>query len=168
MEEREGLIRELSVAPYPDCLICFAPIHPAQPVWSCSPPMPVSAVSDDESGKDAARAVETAQCCWTTFHLKCIRSWASKSVKNIEDAWRARGEERKGEWRCPGCQSKRLVVPNGYWCVSWSWSNRSEGSYTSAGVSAGLRQIQNPLDSPHPIRVRRIALVHELVAMLVH
>lgn len=111
------LIRELSAPPYQDCLICFAPIHPAQPSWSCSPLMPISAATDDEGEKGTPKAAETAQCCWTTFHLKCIRSWAAKSVKGVEDAWRARGEERKGEWRCPGCQSKRAVVPASYWCV---------------------------------------------------
>ena len=110
------LIRELSIAPYPDCIICFNAIHPAQPTWSCSPLTPISATTDDESGKETtSRAAETAQCCWATFHLKCIRSWAAKSVKDIEDAWRARGEERKGEWRCPGCQSKRMNVPTSYW-----------------------------------------------------
>ena len=109
------LIRELSVSPYQDCLICFAPIHPAQPTWSCSPLMPISAATDDEDGTDTVKVAGTAQCCWATFHLKCIRQWAGKSVKNIEDAWRARGEERKGEWRCPGCQSKRAVVPASYW-----------------------------------------------------
>lgn len=44
-----------------DCPICFASIHPAQPIWSCSP------------------GENTESCCWTTFHLKCIRSWAEKS-----------------------------------------------------------------------------------------
>ena len=110
------LIYELSTPPFPDCLICFAPIHPAQPTWSCSPSNPLSVATEgDESGSEGKRAVETAQCCWTTFHLKCIRSWAAKSVKDIEEAWRARGEERVGEWRCPGCQSKRTPVPASYW-----------------------------------------------------
>lgn len=44
-----------------DCPICFISIHPAQPTWSCAP------------------SEQTAVCCWTTFHLKCVRSWASKS-----------------------------------------------------------------------------------------
>jgi transcriptional repressor NF-X1 len=44
-----------------DCPICFVSIHPAQPTWSCSP------------------SSENNTCCWTTFHLKCIRAWASKS-----------------------------------------------------------------------------------------
>ncbi|KAG1722751.1 hypothetical protein EDB19DRAFT_1930311 [Suillus lakei] len=94
------LTRALSTHPYPDCPICFNPIRPEQPTWSCS--------SSDPS--------ENLQCCWTTFHLKCIRAWASKSVKDIQDAWRARGEERTGEWRCPGCQAKRDCVPSSYRC----------------------------------------------------
>lgn len=103
------LTRALSTPPYPDCPICFAPIHPNQPTWSCSPPC--ASHMSEADGKDN----EHLQCCWTTFHLKCIRSWAGKSVKEVADAWRARGEDRAGEWRCPGCQFKREFVPNGYW-----------------------------------------------------
>jgi transcriptional repressor NF-X1 len=88
----------LSNPPFPECMICFNPILPGHPTWSCSP----------KEEKDA-------QSCWNTFHLKCIKPWAEKSVKDTEDAWRARGEERKGEWRCPGCQSKREIVPRKYW-----------------------------------------------------
>lgn len=94
------LTHALSTRPYPDCPICFNPIRPEQHTWSCS--------SSDPS--------ENLQCCWITFHLKCIRAWASKSVKDLQDAWRARGEERIGEWRCPGCQAKRESVPSSYKC----------------------------------------------------
>ncbi|PCH44928.1 hypothetical protein WOLCODRAFT_105893 [Wolfiporia cocos MD-104 SS10] len=111
------LTRELSTPPYPDCLICFAPIHPMQPTWSCSPSILISDVVGGDGAQDTA---ETAQCCWTTFHLKCIRAWAGKSVKDLVEAWRARGEEREGEWRCPGCQSKRTTVPSVYWCFCGS------------------------------------------------
>lgn len=98
------LIHDLSTPPYPDCLICFSAIHPLQPTWSCSPIIPISSASDDETSKETkdSRASETSQCCWATFHLKCIRPWASKNVKDVEQAWKARGEDRKGEWRCPG------------------------------------------------------------------
>ncbi|KAI0305265.1 hypothetical protein B0F90DRAFT_1809057 [Multifurca ochricompacta] len=89
----------LSTPPFPECMICFNPIRPEQPSWSCSP-----------------REERDVHSCWNTFHLKCIQPWAEKSVKDIEEAWRARGEEKKGEWRCPGCQSKREVVPRKYWC----------------------------------------------------
>ncbi|KAJ2968776.1 hypothetical protein NUW54_g13120 [Trametes sanguinea] len=123
------LIHDLSTPPYPDCLICFAPITPMQPTWSCSPSNPTLAATDDESGvpESAQRADANAQCCWMTFHLKCIGSWASKSVKDMEEAWRVRGEPKQGEWRCPGCQSKRRAVPSSY-C-------------SHAGVSVGRPQI---------------------------
>ncbi|KAI0635276.1 hypothetical protein C8Q77DRAFT_1054207 [Trametes polyzona] len=116
------LIHELSTPPYPDCLICFAPITPMQSTWSCSPSHPTAAATDDESGlsEKQQRADANAQCCWMTFHLKCIRSWAAKSVKDVVEAWRARGEEKEGDWRCPGCQSKRTAVPSSYWCFCGS------------------------------------------------
>jgi transcriptional repressor NF-X1 len=110
--ERKGddltstLIHTLSTPPYPDCPICFNAIQPDQQTWSCSP----SLSSSDKSDRNL-----TTQCCWTTFHLHCIRSWSTKSVKEVADAWRARGEERTSQWRCPGCQLKREIVPNGYW-----------------------------------------------------
>ena len=50
-----------------DCPICFNSIHPAQPIWSCSP--------------NSAENADTY--CWTSFHLKCIRPWASKSISNL-------------------------------------------------------------------------------------
>ncbi|KAJ7293231.1 hypothetical protein C8J57DRAFT_1161770 [Mycena rebaudengoi] len=100
------LTAALSRPPYPDCAICFSAIHPAQPTWSCSPSTPV---------------LEIQQYCWTTFHLKCIRSWAGKSFKEVADAWAARGEpHRGGEWRCPGCQARRTVVPSTYRCFCGS------------------------------------------------
>ncbi|KAF7969609.1 hypothetical protein HWV62_26853 [Athelia sp. TMB] len=79
------------------------------------PPSHVTRMPEENGDFDEGKESESSQCCWTTFHLKCIRSWAGKSVKEISDAWRARGEERAGEWRCPGCQTKRTHVPNGYW-----------------------------------------------------
>jgi hypothetical protein len=109
------LIHALSTPPYPDCPICFSSIHPAQPSWSCSPSSPTIVGENEE-----------VQYCWTTFHVKCIRSWASKSVKDIADAWRARGEERNGDWRCPGCQSKRETVPSGYWYICIHFSRISQ------------------------------------------
>ena len=106
------LIRELSTRPYPDCLICFSAIRPQEPTFSCSPTIPI--VGEDEDGKVGSGMHPPAQCCWTTFHLKCIKAWASKSVKETEAAWKARGVDRLGVWRCPGCQSQRNVVPSVY------------------------------------------------------
>ncbi|KAF9525445.1 hypothetical protein CPB83DRAFT_859575 [Crepidotus variabilis] len=105
------LIRELSTPPYPDCPICFSSIRPEHAIWSCSPSIPI-VVSNE---------AQVREYCWTAFHVRCIRSWADKSVKEVADAWRARGEsDRKGDWRCPGCQAKRETVPAGYWCFCHS------------------------------------------------
>jgi transcriptional repressor NF-X1 len=108
------LIHDLSTPPYPDCLICFSAIRPQEPTFSCSPTIPIA--SDDEAERNAPikGTAVTAQCCWTTFHLKCIKAWAVKSVKETEAAWKARGEDRLGVWRCPGCQVQRNVVPSVY------------------------------------------------------
>ncbi|KAH7097552.1 hypothetical protein BKA62DRAFT_643194 [Auriculariales sp. MPI-PUGE-AT-0066] len=92
------LVHALSTPPYTDCAICFNAIHPAQPTWSCSP------------------SSEATACCWTSFHLKCIRAWAIKSTKETRAAFQARGEDSEGEWRCPGCQTKRHAVPHSYLC----------------------------------------------------
>ena len=100
------LIRKLTSAPYHDCPICFSPIRPDQAIWSCSPSSPL--IQDGQN--------KPSQYCWTSFHVKCIHSWADKSVKEVAEAWRARGEpDKKGDWRCPGCQAKRDIVPSGYW-----------------------------------------------------
>ncbi|OCH93354.1 hypothetical protein OBBRIDRAFT_328385 [Obba rivulosa] len=112
------LTRALSTAPYPDCLICFAPMHPAQPTWSCSPNIPPTPPLSEQDGKQHEN--DNTQCCWNTFHLKCIRAWASKSVKDVAEAWAARGEDKGGEWRCPGCQTTRRVVPAVYVCFCGS------------------------------------------------
>ncbi|KAF5383196.1 hypothetical protein D9615_004932 [Tricholomella constricta] len=126
------LIHALRTPPYPDCPICFSSIHPAQRTWSCSPSIPVIRPPDAEGDEQ--------QYCWTTFHVKCIGEWAAKSVKNVAEAWRARGEEgRMGDWRCPGCQAKREVVPSGYWCVFLPRIGRAQAS---TSCHAAFRAIQ--------------------------
>ncbi|KAH6909611.1 shuttle craft protein [Coprinopsis sp. MPI-PUGE-AT-0042] len=96
------LIRSLSTPPYPDCPICFSAIQPSQAMWSCSPVIPVVMMEGAQ-----------VQYCWTPFHMGCIKSWAAKSVKDGEP-------EKRGDWRCPGCQAKREIVPSGYRCFCGS------------------------------------------------
>lgn len=108
------LIRGLSTPPYPDCPICFSSIRPDHAIWSCSPSIPIVVSSE----------AQVKEYCWTSFHVKCIRSWAEKSVKDVAEAWRARGEtDKKGDWRCPGCQAKREIVPSGYWYVVFTFQD---------------------------------------------
>lgn len=131
------IIRSLSVAPYADCPICFASIHPGQPTWSCSPLIPVI---DDQP-----------QYCWTTFHLKCIRSWSEKSYKEIKDAWRARGEDRRGEWRCPGCQGKRDTLIGGYRCFCGSTPSPNARLATPHSCGNPCSRTRNACPHPCPL-----------------
>ncbi|KAG8942703.1 FKBP12-associated protein [Tulasnella sp. 424] len=90
--------RSASAEDAPDCPICFNSISPGAPTWSCTPAEWKSqAYSADpvhiESGG--------ANCCWTTFHLKCIKAWASKSVTETRDAGDVLGAKPNGQ----SCQS---------------------------------------------------------------
>ena len=98
------LIRDLRTPPYLDCAICYNPIRPHQPSWSCSPNTPVVPTEGSQQ----------AQYCWTTLHLKCVRSWALKSISDVRQAYEARGEDRPGEWLCIGCRAKRTIEPSSY------------------------------------------------------
>jgi len=99
------LIHDLRTPPYLDCAICFNHIRPFQPTWSCSPSTPV--VHTEGSQQE--------QHCWATLHLKCVRSWASKSIADTRQAREARGENNPGEWLCIGCRAKRTIEPSSYW-----------------------------------------------------
>lgn len=101
------LIHDLRTPPYLDCPICFNAIRPFEPTWSCSPNTPVVPTEDSQQ----------VQCCWATLHLKCVRSWASKSIADIQQAYKVRGEDKSGQWLCPGCRAKRVVEPSSYLCV---------------------------------------------------
>lgn len=101
------LIHDLRTPPFLDCAICYNPIRPHQPTWSCSPNTP--AIPTEGS--------QQAQYCWTTLHLKCVRSWASKSIADVRQAYEARGENKPGEWLCIGCRAKRMVEPTLYRCA---------------------------------------------------
>ena len=115
--------RSASAEDAPDCPICFNTIQGGQPTWSCSPNL-------EEHGGIGVN-------CWTTFHLKCIRAWATKRTKETREAFVARNVESSGEWTCPGsfrqtvrllfkysvflrfyvgCQTKRFIVPLEYRC----------------------------------------------------
>lgn len=98
------LIHDLRTPPYLDCTICFNPIRPHEPTWSCSPTAPVEPTEDSQQ----------TQCCWVTLHLKCVRSWASKSIADVRQAYKARGEDKPGQWLCPGCRAKRTTEPSSY------------------------------------------------------
>lgn len=138
-----SLIRQLSTPPYPDCSICFSAIRPDHAIWSCSPSIQIITSSE----------TQIQQYCWSSFHVKCIRSWADKSVKEVAEAWRARGEpNKKGDWRCPGCQGKREAVPSGYWYVYAITMPSDPISDDGVGVSVTRRLSQSLCDCPLLIR----------------
>ena len=108
------LIRDLRTRPYLDCAICYNPIRPHQLSWSCSPNTPIVPTEGSQQ----------AQYCWTTLHLKCVRSWASKSIADSRQAYEARGEYRPGEWLCIGCRAKRTIEPSSYrYTLRWTPPN---------------------------------------------
>ena len=152
------LIRGLTSAPYHDCPICFSSIRPDQAIWSCSPSSPLI-----QNGQD-----KPSQYCWTSFHVKCIRSWADKSVKEVKEAWRARGEpDKEGDWRCPGCQAKRDVVPSGYW-YSYFSNYYYYSKYLVLGVFVVPRPNQNNPVLVPLIHVETHALVCVKVGAVIH
>lgn len=101
------LIHDLRTHPYLECAICYNPIRPLQPTWSCSPSSPNA----------PTEGVQGVRYCWVTLHLKCVRSWASKSIAETLQAYKARGENRPGDWLCIGCRAKRTIEPSSYRCV---------------------------------------------------
>lgn len=49
------LAHELKTSTY-ECMICMDVVRPAHHTWTCD-------------------------CCWAVFHLNCVQTWASKSLK---------------------------------------------------------------------------------------
>ncbi|SPO28619.1 related to Shuttle craft protein [Ustilago trichophora] len=97
---RSRLLAELSSGEY-DCVICYSTVTTRQSTWSCSQ-------------------------CYSVLHLPCVRKWAESSVKKAEEH-NAMQEDpeirnRRGTWRCPGCQYAREDVPKIYWC----WCGRTQ------------------------------------------
>ncbi|KAK0217433.1 hypothetical protein EDD85DRAFT_1029594 [Armillaria nabsnona] len=135
------LIRGLSTQPYTECPICFNAIRPFEPTWSCSPSIPILPPADSAEPF-------VPQYCWTTFHFKCIRSWSEKSYNEVKEAWRARGEDRGGEWRCPGCQGRRGVLIGGYRC--FCGSTPSPNARLATPHSCGNPCSRPRVGCPHP------------------
>ena len=93
---RTRLTAELSGDDY-DCAICYHPVLRKQPIWSC------------------AR-------CHAVLHLPCVRTWAERSVEQMEAQYRLHEDpdvqRRRGHWRCPACQAVEEAIPRTYrcWC----------------------------------------------------
>lgn len=139
--------RSASAEDAPDCSICLNPIAPGAPTWSCTP---------QTSELDPAHAEHgSSSCCWSSFHLKCIKAWAAKSVKATGDAFVARGVlDRGGEWRCPGCQTRRNIVPAEYRCFCGSVVDPRPGRLsTPHSCGQGCGRKREKCDHPCPLYV---------------
>ncbi|KAJ1024285.1 hypothetical protein NDA18_004456 [Ustilago nuda] len=90
---RSRLLAELSSGEY-DCVICYNTVTTRQATWSCSQ-------------------------CYSVLHLPCVRKWAESSVKKAEEHNATQEDpeirNRRGTWRCPGCQYASEDVPKIYW-----------------------------------------------------
>lgn len=91
---RSRLVAELAKGEY-DCAICYSTITLKAAVWSCHQ-------------------------CHTILHLSCVKQWATSSVKAAEEQNAMQEDirirERKGTWRCSGCQLARQEIPTVYFC----------------------------------------------------
>ena len=77
-----------------ECPICTAAVHRKSQVWS-------------------------SDCCWTVFHLSCIRKWSQNEGSAVRQPRDGNGEVLARQWRCPGCNTPRDVLPNSFstcWC----------------------------------------------------
>ena len=97
---RSRLVAELSSGAY-DCVICYSCVTTRSPIWSCSQ-------------------------CYSVLHLPCVQRWAASSVAKVEEQNAMQEDpairERRGTWRCPGCQFARDEVPRTYLC--WDGQTR--------------------------------------------
>ncbi|KAI9247058.1 hypothetical protein BY458DRAFT_68498 [Sporodiniella umbellata] len=91
------LIHDLKNSVY-ECMICMDVIKPAHHTWGCD-------------------------CCWAVFHLNCIQSWSSKSLKDTSS------NKMITQWRCPGCQSSRTAIPKDYICFCGKQRNPEPSKY---------------------------------------
>ena len=111
-----------------ECPICTSEIGRHSKVWSC-------------------------KTCWTVFHLSCITKWS----KN-EGAAMAQQTNQDGhiplprQWRCPGCNLPKDVLPSSYTC--WCEKETDPRSISgipphSCGQTCGKHRIL-PKKCPHP------------------
>ena len=77
-----------------ECAICTSEITQNSKIWSC-------------------------RTCWTVFHLTCIKKWAENEGSTHSQQRNQDGEfSQPRQWRCPGCNLPKDVLPSTYacWC----------------------------------------------------
>lgn len=131
-----SLTHGLTTSTY-ECMICWDVVRPGQQTWSCD-------------------------CCWAVFHLGCVQTWANKSLNGKHMQIRvtkilminfdfipadATSNLPVKNWRCPGCQYTRTVIPKEYVCFCGKQLNPDYNKYItphSCGQLCGSKR-----DCPH-------------------
>ncbi|MCJ1391125.1 Transcriptional repressor NF-X1 [Xylographa bjoerkii] len=73
-----------------ECPICTSEVGGSSKVWSC-------------------------KTCWTVFHLTCIKKWSQNEGSTLQQS--SNGEmPPPRQWRCPGCNLPKEVLPTTYYC----------------------------------------------------
>lgn len=72
-----------------ECMICYEIVGRSAAIWSCG-------------------------SCYAIFHLHCVRKWA-RAPSSVD---LSAGQSQRSNWRCPGCQSVQLSLPDDlrYYC----------------------------------------------------
>ena len=111
-----------------ECPICTNEVARNSKVWSC-------------------------KTCWTVFHLSCIKKWSIN-----EGSTQAQQRHENGDlppprqWRCPGCNLPKDVLPSTYTC--WCEKEVEPRSISglpphSCGQTCGKPRVL-PKKCPHP------------------
>ena len=111
-----------------ECPICTNEIGPKSQVWQC-------------------------KTCWTSFHLACIRKWSTNEGSAAAQRQPPEGElPPQRQWRCPGCNLPKDVVPSSYtcWCEKEVDPRPISGLPPhSCGQTCGKHRVL-PKKCPHP------------------
>ena len=111
-----------------ECPICTAEVERNSKVWSC-------------------------HTCWTVFHLSCIKKWSTNEGSTLGQQQAQHGDlPPPRQWRCPGCNLPKDVLPSTYtcWCEKEADPRSTSGIPPhSCGQTCGKSRIL-PKKCPHP------------------
>ena len=111
-----------------ECPICTSEVASNSKVWSC-------------------------KTCWTVFHLTCIKKWSQNEGSTLAQHTNEDGNlPPPRQWRCPGCNLPKDVLPSAYSC--WCEKEVDPRSISgipphSCGQTCGKHRIL-PKKCPHP------------------
>jgi len=111
-----------------ECPICTNEVNPNSKVWSC-------------------------KTCWTVFHLSCIKKWSTNEGSTLAQQRTETGDlPPPRQWRCPGCNLPKDVLPSNYtcWCTKEADPRPISGIPPhSCGQTCGKHRAL-PQKCPHP------------------